>query len=151
MGFSCISNISWNQSGRWACSLWGDEWACHSGQVSNGSGGGSWRRAPWSPSRVLDHFGFNISIDFMTIQKAISYKYILISQPPHFILYYIVYTLYSPSFFRFSDTFWTECSTISMRKTERDNEEGRGIQEEKRRQIEDKNKKMSVVWCRLVG
>lgn len=100
---------------------------------------------------MLDHFGFNISIDFMTIQKAISYKYILISQPSHFILYYIVYTLYSPSFFRFSDTFWTECSTISMRETERDNEEGRGIQEGKRQQIEDKNKKMSVVWCRLVG
>ena len=78
------------------------------------------RRAPWSFSRVLDsdHFGFNISIDFMTIQKAISYKYILISQPSHFILYYIVYTLYSPSFFRFSDTFWTKCSTISMRKRE---------------------------------
>lgn len=50
-------------------------------------------RAPWSFSRVLDsdHFGFNVSIDFVTIQKAISYKYILISQPSNFILYYIIW------------------------------------------------------------
>lgn len=120
MGFSCISSISWSQSGRWARSSWGDEWACI--------------QARWVMDLEVAR-GRECSMEFLKSMTQIilasvfqltswlsrrqSHTNIFSFPNPPTLFCIILYSMHIIfPFFRFSGPFRTECSTISMRKRE---------------------------------
>ena len=160
MGFSRVSSIAWSQSGRWARSSWGDEWARIQARWVTDLEVACGRACSveFLKSIRLRSFWlqcFNWLRDYPEGNLIQIYSHFPTLQL-YFVLYYMACTLHSPSFFRFSDPFTTECSTISMRKREgnrkrqwgREANSGRKETTDKRQKRKDESSLLKTGWVK---